>query len=115
MLQILHGWNETGNGDGPRLACCSLFFNPFEVDQVRREVFDESGLRHTAFVHNDATQFAFIFTDIIDLAAHGFAQLFNGFGGETNTHQLGGQCGLRLHIRWRAVAFFVIGFAQFLK
>jgi hypothetical protein len=35
-------------------------------------------LRHAAFVHNDAAQFAFFFAHIVHLPAHHVAQLLDG-------------------------------------
>ena len=92
-----------------------MFFNPFDIEQVRREVFDESGLWHTALVNNDATQFTFFFTYFVDLTTHHFAQFLNSFCGEADGHQLGSQGLLRFCVSRRAIPFFVVDLAQLIE
>ena len=72
------------------------------------EVGDEQILGVATFVHNDAAHFAFFLAHIVHMTAHHVAQLFNGFGRESNGHQFFRQRELRLLIGGCAPAFFFI-------
>ena len=111
LLQLLHRRNVALKYGAPRFAALDLFFYPLKVKQMLGKGFDELLLRQTAFVDHDAAQLALATAYQAHLVAHHVAQTLNGFRGETNCHELGGDLLLDFVVPRGSKSFAVVGAA----